>query len=84
MTKEETVQGIGPEIADGLQKVLILFKRGKGERQSIGYPWIPIKASRCSPLCYTKLPSPLEDLAKHEGYQTKSLDLCLDSRRGFD
>jgi hypothetical protein len=29
MSKEETVQGIGPEIANGLQKVLILFKRGK-------------------------------------------------------
>jgi hypothetical protein len=29
MSKEETVQGIGPEIADDLQKVLILFKRRK-------------------------------------------------------
>jgi sorbitol-specific phosphotransferase system component IIA len=29
MSKKETIQGIGPEIADGLQKVLILFKRGK-------------------------------------------------------
>jgi hypothetical protein len=32
MTKEKTVQGIGPKIADGLQKVLIHFKRGKRER----------------------------------------------------
>jgi hypothetical protein len=30
MPKEETVQSIRPEVADGLQKVLILFKRGKG------------------------------------------------------
>jgi hypothetical protein len=29
MSKEKTVQGIRPKIADGLQKVLILFKRGK-------------------------------------------------------
>jgi hypothetical protein len=29
MSKEKTVQGIGPKIADGLQKVLILFKRRK-------------------------------------------------------
>jgi hypothetical protein len=29
MSKEETVQGIGPKIANGLQKVLILFKSGK-------------------------------------------------------
>jgi sorbitol-specific phosphotransferase system component IIA len=30
MPKEKTIQGIGPEVADGLQKVLILFKRRKG------------------------------------------------------
>jgi hypothetical protein len=30
MPKEETVQGIRPEVADGLQKVLILSKRRKG------------------------------------------------------
>jgi hypothetical protein len=30
MPKKEIVQGIGPEVADGLQKVLILFKRRKG------------------------------------------------------
>jgi hypothetical protein len=29
MSKEETVQDIRPEIADGLQKVLILFKSEK-------------------------------------------------------
>jgi hypothetical protein len=29
MSKEETVQGIGPVVVDGLQKVLILFKRRK-------------------------------------------------------
>jgi hypothetical protein len=29
MSKEKTVQGIGPKIADGLQKVLTLFKWGK-------------------------------------------------------
>jgi hypothetical protein len=46
--------------------------------------WIPIKVGRCSPLCYTKLPSPLEDLVKREGYRTKSLDLCLESQREFD
>jgi uncharacterized protein YacL len=38
MPEEETVQGVRPEIADGLQKVLIFFKGGKGQRQSIGYP----------------------------------------------
>jgi hypothetical protein len=29
MSEEETVQGIRPKIANDLQKVLILFKRGK-------------------------------------------------------
>jgi hypothetical protein len=38
MPEEETVQGVRPEIADGLQKVFIFFKEGEGQRQSIGYP----------------------------------------------
>jgi hypothetical protein len=38
MPEEETIQGIRPEIADGLQKVLIFLKGGEGQRQSIGYP----------------------------------------------
>jgi hypothetical protein len=29
MSKEVTVQGIGPKIANALQKVFILFERGK-------------------------------------------------------
>jgi hypothetical protein len=29
MPKEETIQGIRPEIADGLQKVFIFLKRGE-------------------------------------------------------
>jgi hypothetical protein len=36
--EEKTIQGIRPEVADGLQKVLIFFKGGEGQRQSIGYP----------------------------------------------
>jgi hypothetical protein len=38
MPKKKTIQGIGPEVADSLQKVLIFFKRRKGQRQGIGYP----------------------------------------------
>jgi hypothetical protein len=38
MPKKKTIQGIGPEVADGLQKVLVFLKRRKGQRQSIGYP----------------------------------------------
>jgi uncharacterized protein YacL len=38
MPEEETIQGIRPEIADGLQKVLIFLKRGEGQGQGIGYP----------------------------------------------
>jgi hypothetical protein len=38
MPEEETIQGVRPEIADGLQKILIFFKGGEGQRQSIGYP----------------------------------------------
>jgi hypothetical protein len=38
MPKKKTIQGIGPEVVDSLQKVLILFKRRKGQRQGIGYP----------------------------------------------
>jgi hypothetical protein len=30
MPEKETVQSIRPEVADGLQKVFILFKRRKG------------------------------------------------------
>jgi hypothetical protein len=30
MPEEETIQGIRPEIADGLQKVLIFLKGGEG------------------------------------------------------
>jgi hypothetical protein len=35
-----------------------------------------------SPFYYTKLPSLQGDLARHEGYRPKSLNLCLDSRMG--
>jgi hypothetical protein len=36
--EEKTIQGVRPEIADGLQKVLVFFKGGERQRQSIGYP----------------------------------------------
>jgi hypothetical protein len=35
-----------------------------------------------SPFYYTKLPSLQGDLARHEGYRPKSLNLCPDSRMG--
>jgi hypothetical protein len=38
MPKKKTTQGIGPEVADCLQKVLVFFKRREGQGQSIGYP----------------------------------------------
>jgi hypothetical protein len=36
--EEKTIQGVRPEIADGLQKALIFFEGREGQRQSIGYP----------------------------------------------
>jgi hypothetical protein len=36
--EEKAIQGIRPEIADGLQKVLIFLKGREGQRQGIGYP----------------------------------------------
>ena len=34
MTKEETVQSVGPEIADGFQKVFIFIKGGGNDKLS--------------------------------------------------
>jgi hypothetical protein len=42
--------------------------------------WSAMWIDGLSPFCYTKLPSHQGDLARHEGYQPKSLNLCLDSR----
>jgi hypothetical protein len=44
--------------------------------------WSPMWIDGLSPFYYTKLPSLQEDLARHEGYWPKSLNLCLDSRMG--
>jgi hypothetical protein len=38
MPKKEAIQGVGPKVADGLQKVFFFFKRRKRQRQSISYP----------------------------------------------
>jgi hypothetical protein len=42
--------------------------------------WPPIWIDGLSPFCCTKIPSLRGDLARHEGCQPKSLNLCLDSR----
>jgi hypothetical protein len=41
-------------------------------------------ADRCLPLCYTKLLSPQEGLARHGGCRTRSLDLYFGSRMESD
>jgi hypothetical protein len=44
--------------------------------------WPPMWIDRLSPFCCTKIPSLRGDLARHEGCQPKSLNLCLGSRMG--
>jgi hypothetical protein len=39
---------------------------------------------KCLPLCYTKLPSLQEGLARHGGCRSRNLDLCPGSRMKFD
>jgi hypothetical protein len=48
------------------------------------FRWIPIRVDKRPTFCYTRLSNPQEDLSKHEGYLTKTLDLYPGSRRGFD
>jgi hypothetical protein len=44
----------------------------------------PMWASRLLLLCYTKIPSPREDLAKHAGCRPRNLSLYLGLRMGFN
>jgi hypothetical protein len=44
--------------------------------------WPPMWIDELSPFCCTKIPSLQGDLARHEGCQPKSLNLCLGSRMG--
>jgi hypothetical protein len=42
--------------------------------------WSPMWAGRSLLLCYTRSPSPREDLARHVGCRPKNLNLCFGSR----
>jgi hypothetical protein len=44
--------------------------------------WSPMWIDRLSPFCCTRIPSLHGDLARHEGYGPKSLNLWLDSQIG--
>jgi hypothetical protein len=46
--------------------------------------WFPMWAGRLLLLCYTKIPSSREDLARHAGCRCKNLSLYLGLRMGFE
>jgi hypothetical protein len=46
--------------------------------------WFPMCAGRLLLLCYTKILSPREDLARHAGCRPRNLSLYLGLRMGFD
>jgi hypothetical protein len=46
--------------------------------------WFPMWAGRFLLLCYTKISSPREDLARHAGCRPRNLSLYLGLRIGFD
>jgi hypothetical protein len=46
--------------------------------------WTPMWAGRYLLLCYTRSPSPREDLTRHGGCQSRSLNLCFGSWMEFD
>jgi hypothetical protein len=46
--------------------------------------WFPMWAVRLLLLCYTKIPSPQEDLSRHVGCRPRYLSLYLGLRMGFN